>query len=67
MNYYNPYKDEIKEKHLKLLEDWLLSYKPKELFDKNGKLKADIRSTIPNKGKRIRRSKGGKRKIWRNY
>ena len=45
--------DMSKPEHLKLLEDWLKSYKPKELFDKNGKLKADIRSTIPAKGKRI--------------
>ncbi len=28
-----------KEEHLKILEDWLRSYKPEELFDENGKLK----------------------------
>ena len=28
-----------KEEHLKMLEDWLRSYKPEELFDENGKLK----------------------------
>ncbi|MBQ8431152.1 MAG: phosphoketolase family protein [Clostridia bacterium] len=42
-----------KPNHLKLLEDWLKSYKPNELFDKNGKLKASIRSIVPQKGSRI--------------
>lgn len=42
-----------KPEHLKLLEEWLLSYKPHELFDKNEKLKSIYKSTTPKKGKRI--------------
>ncbi len=36
-----------KPEHLKLLEDWLLSYKPDELFDKNYKLKPQYQSICP--------------------
>lgn len=33
--------------HLKLLETWMKSYKPEELFDKNGKLLADLKQLAP--------------------
>ena len=33
--------------HLKLLEDWLKSYKPQELFDKHGTLLPDIAALAP--------------------
>jgi len=33
--------------HLKLLETWMKSYKPEELFDENGTLLADIASLAP--------------------
>ncbi len=33
--------------HLKLLEDWLRSYKPEELFDANGTLVSEIRELAP--------------------
>jgi xylulose-5-phosphate/fructose-6-phosphate phosphoketolase len=33
--------------HLKLLEDWLSSYKPAELFDDNGKLNAELAALAP--------------------
>lgn len=33
--------------HLKQLEDWLKSYKPEELFDKNGKLKPELAELAP--------------------
>lgn len=42
-----------KKEHIKELEKWLKSYKPNELFDKNGKLKANLKSLVPEKGKRI--------------
>ena len=42
-----------KPEHIKELENWLLSYKPQELFDKNGRLKASLRELVPQKGKRI--------------
>lgn len=37
--------------HIKLLESWMKSYKPEELFDKKGKLLAEIAALAP-KGKR---------------
>ncbi len=33
--------------HLKLLEEWMRSYKPEELFDANGKLIAELRELAP--------------------
>ena len=30
------------DKNLELLEEWLRSYKPEELFDKNGALRKDL-------------------------
>ena len=35
------------QEHLNLLEKWLKSYKPEELFDNNGTLKSYIREIIP--------------------
>ncbi len=49
--------DMSKPNHLKLLEEWLRSYHPEELFDKTGKLKSKIHSIIPPKGKRISENK----------
>jgi xylulose-5-phosphate/fructose-6-phosphate phosphoketolase len=40
-----------KPEHLKLLEDWLRSYKPEELFDANGKLIPELAELAP-KGQR---------------
>ncbi len=37
--------------HLKLLEDWMRSYRPEELFDSEGRLKADLAELAP-KGER---------------
>jgi xylulose-5-phosphate/fructose-6-phosphate phosphoketolase len=33
--------------HLKLLEKWLRSYKPEELFDENGRLKQELKDMAP--------------------
>lgn len=33
--------------HLKLLEDWLRSYRPEELFDERGRLKAELAELAP--------------------
>ena len=38
---------------IKELENWLLSYKPNELFDKSGKLKKKYRLFIPKEDKRM--------------
>jgi xylulose-5-phosphate/fructose-6-phosphate phosphoketolase len=37
--------------HLKLLEEWLRSYRPEELFDESGRLKAELAALAP-KGER---------------
>ncbi len=40
-----------KPKHLKILEQWMKSYRPQELFDKNGRLLAELAELAP-KGER---------------
>ena len=40
-----------KPEHLKILEDWMRSYRPEELFDKNGKLIPELAELAP-KGER---------------
>jgi xylulose-5-phosphate/fructose-6-phosphate phosphoketolase len=42
-----------KPEHLKILEDWLKSYKPEELFDKNGKLIPELSELAPKGEKRM--------------
>ena len=39
--------------NLKMLEDWLRSYKPEELFDADGRIKAEIRATAPMGDRRM--------------
>jgi len=36
-----------KPAHLKILEKWMRSYKPQELFDKDGRLKPELRELAP--------------------
>lgn len=43
--------------HLKQLEDWLKSYNPQELFDKDYKLSSDIAQILPKGDKRITANK----------
>jgi len=40
-----------KPRHLKILEQWMKSYRPRELFDKNGRLLAELAELAP-KGER---------------
>src|SRR6202046_806959 len=40
-------------KHLKQLEDWLRSYRPEELFDEGGRLKAELAALAPDGDKRM--------------
>jgi xylulose-5-phosphate/fructose-6-phosphate phosphoketolase len=42
-----------KPEHLKLLEEWLLSYKPSELFDKKGKLIPELAELAPKGNRRM--------------
>jgi xylulose-5-phosphate/fructose-6-phosphate phosphoketolase len=39
--------------HMKLLEDWLRSYKADELFDKNGRLIPELRALAPKGNRRM--------------
>ncbi|HEY8184566.1 MAG TPA: phosphoketolase family protein, partial [Pyrinomonadaceae bacterium] len=39
--------------HLKLLENWMRSYKPEELFDKNGALVSELRELTPAANRRM--------------
>jgi xylulose-5-phosphate/fructose-6-phosphate phosphoketolase len=39
--------------NLKMLEDWMRSYKPEELFDGEGRLKAELRATAPMGDRRM--------------
>ncbi|NVN06020.1 phosphoketolase family protein [Asaia spathodeae] len=42
-----PLTDIEKPGHLKILEDWMRSYKPETLFDENGRLHAEIAALAP--------------------
>jgi xylulose-5-phosphate/fructose-6-phosphate phosphoketolase len=46
-----PLTDLKNPEHLKMLEDWMRSYKPEELFDENGTFKAEFAELAP-KGER---------------
>jgi len=39
--------------HLRMLEEWMRSYRPHELFDANGALCAEIRAIAPTAGRRM--------------
>ncbi len=39
--------------HLKLLEDWMHSYRPQELFDADGRLRAEIAALAPEGDRRM--------------
>ncbi|UCH79666.1 MAG: phosphoketolase family protein [Nitrospiraceae bacterium] len=42
-----------KSGHIKLLEDWMKSYKPEELFDKNGTFKPELAALVPTRERRM--------------
>ena len=42
-----------KPEHLQILQEWLLSYRPSELFDENGKLKQEIADILPKGNQRM--------------
>ena len=39
--------------HLQMLEDWLKSYRPEELFDDSGRLRAELRELAPRGTRRM--------------
>ncbi|MGM9834972.1 MAG: phosphoketolase [Bacilli bacterium] len=42
-----------KDEHITILEKWMRSYHPEELFDENGKLKKELQELTPVKDKRM--------------
>lgn len=48
-----PMGDMDKPAHVKILEQWMKSYKPQDLFDKSGRLKPDVAELAPKGDKRM--------------
>jgi len=48
-----PITDLSKPEHLKILEDWMKGYQPKELFDEHGKLIPELRDLAPQGDRRM--------------
>lgn len=48
-----PMGDMDKPSHIKILEKWMKSYKPKELFDKTGRLKPELSELAPKETRRM--------------
>ena len=48
-----PVTDLSKRDHLKILEDWMKTYRPKELFDETGKLIAELKELAPQGDRRM--------------
>lgn len=42
-----------KPDHIRILEQWMLSYKPEELFNENGKLRTDLSDLAPKGSRRM--------------
>jgi xylulose-5-phosphate/fructose-6-phosphate phosphoketolase len=47
-----PFSD-MTEEHVRLLEEWMLSYKPEELFDKNGTFRPELAGLAPSGARRM--------------
>ena len=48
-----PMSDMDKPEHIKLLERWMKSYRPNELFDETGKLRAELADLAPKGERRL--------------
>jgi xylulose-5-phosphate/fructose-6-phosphate phosphoketolase len=44
---------QLKPEHLKILEDWMRSYRPEELFDKNGQFISELAELAPKGNRRM--------------
>ena len=44
---------QAKPEHIKILEDWMKSYRPDQLFDKNGRLIAELAELAPKGNRRM--------------
>ena len=45
--------DMDKPEHIRILESWMKSYRPEELFDKDGRLKPEIAELAPKGHRRM--------------
>ena len=48
-----PFGDMDKPEHIRLLEDWMRSYRPQELFDDSGRLKPELADLAPRGERRM--------------
>ena len=48
-----PMGDMDKPEHIRILESWMKSYRPEELFDKDGRLKPEIAELAPKGHRRM--------------
>ncbi|MDP1536777.1 MAG: phosphoketolase family protein [Burkholderiales bacterium] len=48
-----PFGDMEKPEHVRLLEDWMQSYRPEELFDASGRLKPELSALAPSGERRM--------------
>ena len=48
-----PMSDMSKEQHIRILEGWMKSYRPEELFDSNGRLIAELAELAPRGDRRM--------------
>ena len=48
-----PMEDMSKPEHLQILDDWMRSYKPEELFDQSGRLRPELAELAPHGDRRI--------------
>jgi len=48
-----PFEVHVNPAHLKLLEEWMRSYKPEKLFDENGKLVQELKELAPAGPRRL--------------
>lgn len=48
-----PFSDMSKPGHLRLLEEWMQSYRPQELFDETGRLRGEIAALAPSAHRRM--------------
>src|SRR3546814_4840741 len=47
---------DLNKDHMRMLEDWMRSYRPDELFEKDGRPRADLVDWLPSGDRRMGRS-----------
>ena len=48
-----PMSDMSKDEHIRILEKWMKSYRPEELFDRNGRLSTELAELAPSGARRM--------------